>query len=156
MRVTPNFTMAEFAVSARHPDLVRPVPSQFATYARLLAVLALQPMRDAVDRPLQILSGYRAPELNRAVDGSSSSQHTLAQAVDVTAHESEALMRWMVENKPAGIGQVIYYPARQFLHVGLVTAKYPQFAPFLSPRPKQYDLLPPTRDALDAALTGRR
>jgi hypothetical protein len=152
MRVSPHFTMAEFAVSALHPDLVRPVPSQFATYVRLLATLALQPMRDAIDRPLQILSGYRAPELNRAVDGSSSSQHTLAQAVDVTSHQSEALMRWMVENKPAGIGQVVYYPARQFLHVALVTAKYPQFAPFLSTRAKVYQPIFPTADGLDAAL----
>jgi hypothetical protein len=152
MRVTPNFTMAEFAVSALHPDLVRPVPAQFQTYARLLAVLALQPLREAVDRPIKILSGYRAPELNNAIGGSPSSQHTLAQAVDVTAHNPEALMRWIVANPPRGIGQVIYYPARQFLHIALITAKYPSFSPFLSPWAKAYLPILPTLDGLAAGL----
>jgi len=151
-RVSPHFTLAEFAVSVLRPDLVRPVPAQFQSYARLLAVLALQPLREGVDRPIKILSGYRAPELNSVIGGSPSSQHTLAQAVDVTAHDPEALMRWIVANPPAGIGQVIYYPSRQFVHLALLSAKYASFAPFVSLRPKTYQPILPTLDGLAAAL----
>jgi len=152
MRLSPHFTLAEFAVSALHPDLVRPVPAQFQTYARLLTVLALQPLREAMDRPIKILSGYRAPELNNVIGGAPASQHTLAQAVDVTAHDPEALMRWLVEHPLRGIGQVVYYPTRQFVHLALVSAKYSSFAPFVSPRPKTYQPILPTLDGLAAVL----
>lgn len=152
MRISPHFSLTEFAVSATSPDLVRPVPAQFQCYVRLLTVLALQPMRESVDRPIKILSGYRTPDLNRAIGGSPTSQHLLAQAVDITAHQPDALLRWLAQEEPVGIGQVIYYPARQFVHVALVSAKYPRFSPFISPRPKLYQPIVQTLDGLNAAL----
>jgi uncharacterized protein YcbK (DUF882 family) len=43
----------------------------------------LQPLRDAWDAPLFINSGYRCPELNKAVGGVATSQHVLGMAADV-------------------------------------------------------------------------
>lgn len=42
----------------------------------------IQPMRDAIG-PIRISSGYRNPELNRAVSGSRKSQHCKGEALDV-------------------------------------------------------------------------
>ena len=43
----------------------------------------LQPLRDAWDKPLAINSGYRCPEVNKAVGGVPTSQHTKGEAADV-------------------------------------------------------------------------
>lgn len=43
----------------------------------------LQPLRDAWDEPLAINSGYRCPEVNKAVGGVPTSQHTKGEAADV-------------------------------------------------------------------------
>lgn len=43
----------------------------------------LQPLRDAWDEPLTINSGYRCTEVNKAVRGVPTSQHTKGEAADV-------------------------------------------------------------------------
>lgn len=43
----------------------------------------LQPLRDAWGNPLAINSGYRCPEVNKAVGGAPTSQHTKGEAADV-------------------------------------------------------------------------
>ena len=48
-----------------------------------LVVLALDPLRGAVDQPIRITSGYRSPEVNRAVKGSPTSQHLKGEAADI-------------------------------------------------------------------------
>jgi zinc D-Ala-D-Ala carboxypeptidase len=42
----------------------------------------IQPMRDAIG-PIRISSGYRNPSLNRAIGGSSKSQHCKGEALDI-------------------------------------------------------------------------
>jgi zinc D-Ala-D-Ala carboxypeptidase len=128
VQLTPHFTAREFCVSASHPALVEPIPAELLDYARLLAVLALEPARAALGAPIRITSGYRPPPLNRAVGGSPTSQHLRAQAVDVVTADLDALMRWIVANAPRGIGQVIQYPS--FVHVALVSQRYPTCSPF--------------------------
>jgi hypothetical protein len=156
MRISPHFSLAEFAVSASHPHLVRPVPAHFVSYARLLVVLALAPLRAELGRPVRILSGYRDVELNKAAGGSPTSQHTMAQAVDVTTGGAEDIMRYLVQTQPKGIGQVIYYPERQFVHIGLISTQYPQFTPFLSTTSKVYRPMAPTEDDFDRMLRSMR
>jgi uncharacterized protein YcbK (DUF882 family) len=48
-----------------------------------LVVLALDPLREAVDQPIRVTSGYRSPEVNRAVRGSPTSQHLKGEAADI-------------------------------------------------------------------------
>lgn len=43
----------------------------------------IQPLRDAWEKPLAINSGYRCPEVNQAVGGVPTSQHTKGEAADV-------------------------------------------------------------------------
>ena len=42
-----------------------------------------QPLRTWVNAPIKINSFYRSPELNKAIGGSSKSQHCKGQAIDI-------------------------------------------------------------------------
>lgn len=44
----------------------------------------LDPLRQAWGKPITVNSGYRCPALNRAVGGSTTSQHMSGQAADIT------------------------------------------------------------------------
>jgi uncharacterized protein YcbK (DUF882 family) len=44
----------------------------------------LQHLRDINERPITINSGYRSPELNKKVGGSSNSYHMKGMAADIT------------------------------------------------------------------------
>ena len=48
-----------------------------------LTAYVLQPLRDAMQEPIKIGSGYRCPQLNRAVGGVANSQHIKGQAADL-------------------------------------------------------------------------
>ena len=48
-----------------------------------LAENIFEPLREHVGGPIYITSFYRSPELNKAIGGSSKSQHCLGQAIDV-------------------------------------------------------------------------
>lgn len=44
----------------------------------------LDPLREAWGKPITVTSGYRCPELNKAVGGAATSQHLLGEAADIT------------------------------------------------------------------------
>ena len=45
----------------------------------------LNPLREKFGKPIRITSGFRSTELNNAVGGKPTSQHTKGEAVDITA-----------------------------------------------------------------------
>lgn len=84
MKLTRNFTLQELVVSSKFPNLVKDVhvPDNVKWNLFKLCRIILQNIRDQVDKPLNITSGYRPPALNLAVGGRSSSQHCFGEAVD--------------------------------------------------------------------------
>ena len=50
---------------------------------KLLAEKVFEPLREWVGGPIRINSFFRGPELNKAIGGSSKSQHCKGQAVDI-------------------------------------------------------------------------
>lgn len=44
----------------------------------------LDPLRTAWGHPIKVTSGYRCPNLNKAIGGATSSQHMKGQAADIT------------------------------------------------------------------------
>lgn len=95
MRLTPNFTLSEFLRSStaeRFPDIKReqqdPSPSviENLTY---LASTVLQPIRDDLEWPIRINSGYRCKSLNTKIGGSKSSQHMKGEAADLDILRAE-------------------------------------------------------------------
>lgn len=82
MRISKNFTMSEFSVSSDYPHLAKGVPVNLQGNIRALVENVLQPICDATGWSCKISSGYRSPELNRAVGGVPTSQHVRAEAGD--------------------------------------------------------------------------
>lgn len=49
----------------------------------------LDPLREIYDKPITVTSGYRSPEVNRSVNGATSSQHALGEAADISVGSKE-------------------------------------------------------------------
>lgn len=150
--LSPHFTMEELSVSASHPELVQQLygaPERLRDNAVKLAHDVLEPVRALCDCPLIVHSGWRPVALNRAVGGSPTSQHLVAQAADVTPaeHSAEWLFLSLLRVQPPHTGQVIWYPKQNFCHLALPSFHYPSFSAFVSERPKEYV---PVHTAADA------
>ena len=90
-----------------------------------LAVLVLDPIREAWGQPLIVTSGYRSPQLNAAVGGVPTSAHMDGCAVDITLCSWSArkmgelfnLIANMVDDGVIDIDQVIYYRKKKIIHI---------------------------------------
>lgn len=84
MRLSKNFTLKELIASNTALRLgIDNTPSKEGIWKlTLLATNLLQPIRNELG-PLRVTSGYRSPELNKAIGGSTKSQHCKCQAVDL-------------------------------------------------------------------------
>ena len=69
---------------------------------KLIAEKVFEPLRSYVGGPIKINSFYRGPELNKAIGGSTKSQHCNGQAIDIDdtfKHATNAEMfNWIKEN----------------------------------------------------------
>lgn len=85
MRLSKHFTLDEFIKSATATRLgIDNTPDEKALNCiQALVDNVLEPLRVHYGRPIIITSGYRCPKLNKAVGGSSTSQHAIGQAVDI-------------------------------------------------------------------------
>lgn len=82
MRLSKYFSEAELTVTnTGKPNI--PTPEARANLRRL-AVTCLDPLRESIGAPIVCSSGYRSPAVNRAVGGSSTSQHLVGEAADIT------------------------------------------------------------------------
>jgi len=81
MQLTANFSLAELTVTGRNlPN----VPNEVEIVnLRQLAQKILQPLRDAIGKPVRVNSAFRSEAVNRAVGGTATSQHSLGQAADI-------------------------------------------------------------------------
>jgi len=88
-RLSRNFTLGEFLRSEtaeRRDDLWQAqlaIPQECIANLAYLTTTVLQEIRDTFRYPITISSGYRSPELNKAVGGSATSQHCSGQAADI-------------------------------------------------------------------------
>lgn len=84
MRLSNNFVLSEVTRSNAAKRLGidnGPNKDHLRNIQRLVSNL-VQPMRDALG-PIRISSGYRNPNVNRAIGGSSKSQHCKGEALDL-------------------------------------------------------------------------
>lgn len=82
--ITKNFSWSEFEYSytAKQLGIDNSITAEHKPYIRTLCMQVLQPLRDALG-PVNISSGYRSIELNKAIKGASTSQHCRGQAADI-------------------------------------------------------------------------
>jgi zinc D-Ala-D-Ala carboxypeptidase len=59
-----------------------PTPEHIENF-KILATKVFEPIREHFGVPIRISSGYRSAELNKCVGGSSTSQHSSGEAIDI-------------------------------------------------------------------------
>ena len=83
MNLTPHFTIEELAGTSvekyKKLNLLKAQEQMGKMY--MLAGFA-ERVREIVGKPLIITSGYRCPELNKAIGGAITSQHLFCEAID--------------------------------------------------------------------------
>lgn len=84
MKLSEHFTLAEFTASdtAERRRINNELPPELLGTAQNTAEMMEKIRKVLGDNPLIITSGYRCPELNRAIGSSDTSDHLKAMAVD--------------------------------------------------------------------------
>lgn len=79
-----TFTEFERSATAYRIAIDNTIPEWAKRNIAALVDGVLDPLREAWGRPLTVTSGYRCPELNRAVGGSKTSHHLRGMAADIS------------------------------------------------------------------------
>ena len=84
MRLSRNFMLREFvnSTTASRKGISNKPTEVHLSNLKILIDNVIQPLRDKIG-PIRITSGYRSPALNRAIGGSSRSQHSKGMAADI-------------------------------------------------------------------------
>ena len=100
MKLSKNFTVAEYIKSqtATRHEIDNSFSEEHLENAKKLFANVVQPIREKFGITI-ITSGYRSPDLNAKIGGSSKSQHCKGQAVDLEClKESNADVAMWIEN----------------------------------------------------------
>ena len=122
MRLSKNFMLSEL-IRTSHRRFDNNPPQIVIDRLEVLAVTLLQPVRDRWG-PLWVTSGYRCPELNSAIGGSSSSAHMFGCAADfvpIVKVPTREIVEWIVEASGLPFDQVIdeYSSTSNWIHLGM-------------------------------------
>jgi hypothetical protein len=84
-RISKNFTLDELLASAtaKQQHIINAPGIEEVCNLCALVHNVLQPLRDAMGESIKIGSGYRCPQLNKAVGGVPNSQHVKGEAADL-------------------------------------------------------------------------
>ena len=85
MNLSAHVTLAEFENSptATTHGINNKMSSSQIESAKLLCENIFEPLRAYLNIPIKISSGYRSVQLNKMIKGSSTSQHTKGEAMDI-------------------------------------------------------------------------
>lgn len=101
MQLSSHFSLQEFTkTSAKGFD--NTPNEKHIEYMKTLCENILEPVRRNFSLPVKINSGFRSVNLNHAMGGAPTSQHTMGQAADIEVlgvHNAE-VWKYIVENLP--------------------------------------------------------
>ena len=78
-----SYREGTFSVTAKRLGIENEPDEKQLENMRLLAEKIFEPLRKYVGKPIKINSFFRSPDLNKAIGGSSKSQHCRGQAIDI-------------------------------------------------------------------------
>jgi hypothetical protein len=106
IKLSNNFSLGEFLKSNTADRLglhgqYNPQPD-YITNMIDLCINVLQPLRDQLGQSIRITSGYRCKELNEAIGGSKTSDHSYGRAADIEIYiggieRNDVLFRTIIE-----------------------------------------------------------
>ncbi|MGF1570336.1 MAG: YcbK family protein [Nodosilinea sp.] len=110
-----NFTWGEAT-----RDATRIPPTQAIVDNILALAVELQTVRDRLNRPFQINSWYRPPDVNAAVGGASQSQHLFGKAADIQVQglSGRQVANAVMLSWPGGVGIYSNIPNVVHLDIG--------------------------------------
>ena len=101
-KLSEHFVLGEFTKSSSHPEVYN-IPSHeaIANLKRLCGWLEVLRKRynakyGVGEEPIRINSGYRSPQLNRAIHGNANSNHMTGCACDIRVSGMEQALRYAV------------------------------------------------------------
>ena len=104
MKLSKNFVLSELTKSntAKRLGIKNEPTKEHMDNLQVLVRDLIQPIRDGIG-PIRVSSGYRNPELNRAIGGSRKSQHCKGEALDLQFWEmgemnNKAIYDWVLES----------------------------------------------------------
>jgi hypothetical protein len=100
MKLSEHFTLSEFTRSetaSRYGISNQPDDAAIASM-RALCLYVLEPIRAHFGVPITVSSGYRSPQVNRKIGGSSTSQHMKGEAADINVWgvDTTEVFDWIV------------------------------------------------------------
>ncbi len=102
MNLSKSFTLNELTKSQEALRLgITNIPNEEQILnLKILCEKILQPIRDFYGMPVSVSSGFRSPELCKAIGSSSTSQHTRGEAADfeIFSIANKALAEFIVAN----------------------------------------------------------
>ena len=93
VRLSPHFTLGEMTRSNSHPEIYN-IPSHEAIANLTNLCKWLEVLRLRAGTPIRINSGYRSPQLNKAIHGVAGSNHMMGCASDIRVENMEQLIRY--------------------------------------------------------------
>ena len=124
-----HFNLSEFfrsSTAEKNGIKNEPSSDEKATIVRNINLLVdnvLDPVRDMVNTPIMITSGYRCPQVNRLVGGVDNSQHMSGCAADFHVQGFAPSMMYQVFLyifNTMEFDQLIYYRSKNIIHVSYV------------------------------------
>lgn len=110
MKLSGNFNLDEFTISQvaeRHGYKNEPNEKQIGNL-RLLCVNVLQPLREIINVPIFINSGFRSFDVNAAVGGRFNSQHLDGKAADLIVPSLKLVDVFNIALQKLSFDQLIY------------------------------------------------
>lgn len=104
MQLSKNLALAEMIISseAKRKGISNIPTEEHIANMKKLAINVFQPIREHFNSPIYISSGYRSSSLNKAIKGSSSSQHCSGEAMDIdmdgTTISNAQIFNWIKNN----------------------------------------------------------
>tara|TARA_Y100000114_G_scaffold122273_1_gene117589 strand:+ start:200 stop:655 length:456 start_codon:yes stop_codon:yes gene_type:complete len=85
MQLSKHFSLREFVKSqtAERLGIDNNPPEDVVPKLTFLCSQVLEPIREKTGKPIIVTSGYRCPELSKAIGSSENSQHCKGEAVDI-------------------------------------------------------------------------
>ena len=84
---------------------------------KTLLIVLLQRLRDRVDKPLTVTSGYRCQKHNKVVGGATNSQHVLGTAADIRVPSGLTVPQLAQIAAEVGFDGIGRYIRQGFVHV---------------------------------------
>lgn len=117
-----HFTLQELkkSVTADKLGINNSIPLSIIPNIEILINQVLDPIREFMNEPIYVNSGYRCPLLNKAVGGVPGSQHVVGQAADITtrSRENDLIMERYIEENLIFDQMIVY---KDFIHISYKT-----------------------------------